>query len=92
MRPGKQAELDKTQTVDASIDQVEKIKASIRAEVEHALRPIERQFGFVTIRYRGLAKNAAQLKALFALGNLWRARKQRGVLDGQSRQRTMVAT
>ena len=92
MRLGKQAELDKTQTVDASIDQVEKIKASIRAEVEHPFRLIERQFGFVTIRYRGLAKNAAQLKALFALGNLWRARKQRGVLDGQSRQRTMVAT
>ena len=92
MRPGKQAELDKTQTVDASIDQVEKIKASIRAEVEHPFRLIERQFGLVTIRCRGLAKNAAQLKALFALGNLWRARKQRGVLDGQSRQRTMVAT
>ena len=92
MRPGKQAELDKTQTVDASIDQVEKIKASIRAEVEHPFRPIERQFGFVMIRCRGLAKNAAQLKKMFTLSNLWRARKQLAVLAKQVRPRTAVAT
>ena len=92
MRPGKQAELDKTQTVDASIDQVEKIKASIRAEAEHPFRPIERQFGVVMIRCRGLAKNAAQLKKMFTLSKLWRARKQLAVLAGQVRPRTAVAT
>jgi IS5 family transposase len=92
MRPGKRAALDKTQTVDALIDKVEKIKASIRAKVEHPFRVIKRQFGFVKVRYRGLAKNAAQLKTLFALSNLWMARKKLAVLDGQVRPRTVVAT
>ena len=41
MRPGKRAALDKTQTVDALIDKVEKIKASIRAKVEHPFRVIK---------------------------------------------------
>jgi IS5 family transposase len=31
---------------------------------------IKRQFGYLTTRYRGLAKNQAQLFPLFALGNL----------------------
>jgi len=35
---------------------------------------IKRQFGFVKVRYRGLAKNTAQLKTLFALSNLWMVR------------------
>ena len=91
MRPGKRAALDKTQTVDALIDKVEKIKASIRAKVEHPFRVIKRQFGFVKVRYRGLAKNAAQLKTLFALSNLWMVRKKLAVLDGQIRPRTAGA-
>ncbi|HXF07508.1 MAG TPA: IS5 family transposase, partial [Candidatus Acidoferrales bacterium] len=36
----------------------------------------ERQFGYTQVRYRGLAKNTAQLITLFALGNLWLCRKQ----------------
>ena len=92
MRPGKRAALDKTQTVDALIDKVEKIKASIRAKVEHPFRVIKRQFGFVKVRYRGLAKNAAQVKTLFALSNLWMVRKKLAVLDGQVRPGTAVAT
>ncbi len=35
---------------------------------------IKRQFGYTKVRYRGLAKNTAQLKTLFALANLWKAR------------------
>ena len=58
------------------IDKFEKNKAGIRAKVEHPFRVIKRQFGFVKVRYRGLAKNAAPLKTLFALSNLWMARKQ----------------
>ena len=92
MRPGKRAALDKTQTVGALIDKVEKIKASIRAKVEHPFRVIKRQLGFVTVRYRGLAKNAAQVKTLFALSNLWMVRKKLAVLDGQVRPGTAVAT
>jgi len=39
-------------------------KASIRAKVEHPFRVIKRQFGHVKVRYRGLAKNTAQLHTL----------------------------
>jgi len=75
MRPGKRKLLDKTDPVDALTDQVERIKASIRAKVEHPFRVIKRQFGHVKVRYRGLAKNTAQLQTLFALANLWMARR-----------------
>ena len=77
MRPGKRKELDKENNpIDALIDQVEKIKASIRAKVEHPFRVIKRQFGYTKVRYRGLKKNTLQLKTLFALSNLWMVRHQ----------------
>ena len=77
MRPGKRKELDKENNpVDALIDQVEKIKASIRAKVEHPFQVIKRQFGYTKVRYRGLEKNTLHLKTLFALSNLWMARHQ----------------
>ncbi len=74
MRPGKRAALDKSKPLGAMINEVERIKASIRAKVEHPFRVIKRQFGFVKVRYRGLKKNTAQLTTLFALSNLWMAR------------------
>ena len=74
MRPGKRRALDKTNEIDALTDKIEKLKASVRAKVEHPFRVIKRQFGFVLVRYRGLAKNTAQLHTLFALSNLWKAR------------------
>jgi IS5 family transposase len=76
MRPGLRKLLDKADPMDALTDQVERIKASIRAKVEHPFRVIKRQFGHVKVRYRGLAKNTAQLQTLFALANLWMARKR----------------
>ena len=77
MRPGKRRALDKdNKPIDALIEQVEKIKASIRAKVEHPFRVIKRQFGYTKVRYRGLMKNTLQLKTLFALSNLWMARHQ----------------
>ena len=57
-------------------ERMEKTKASLRARVEHPFRVIKRQFGYVKVRYRGLAKNTAQLTTLFALGNLWMVRKE----------------
>lgn len=51
-------------------------KASLRAKVEHPFRVIKRQFGYTKVRYRGLAKNAAQVLTLFALCYLWMARRQ----------------
>jgi IS5 family transposase len=37
------------------------------------------------VRYRGLFKNTAQLKTLFALSNLWMARLKLMALDDQVR-------
>lgn len=54
----------------------ERYKASVRAKVEHPFRVIKRQFGYVKVRYRGLAKNAAQVLTLFALSNLWMSRRR----------------
>jgi IS5 family transposase len=51
-------------------------KASIRAKVEQPFRVIKRQFGYVKVKYRGLAKNTANLVTLFALSNLWMVRKR----------------
>ena len=56
MRPGKRRALDKTRKVDTLIDQLERLKASMRAKVEHPFRVIKRQFGHVKVRYRGLKK------------------------------------
>ena len=75
MRPGLRKLLDKDDPMDALTEQVERIKASIRAKVEHPFRVIKRQFGHVKVRYRGLAKNTAQLHTLFALSNLWMVRR-----------------
>lgn len=75
MRPGKRKALDKeNNAIDALIDQVEKLKASIRAKVEHPFRVIKRQFGYTKVRYLGLKENTLQLKTLFALSNLWMVR------------------
>ena len=91
MRPGKRAALDKTKRLGQLIDQLERLKASIRAKVEHPFRVIKRQFGHVKVRYRGLKKNTAQLSTLFALSNLWMARKALLVLDGQLRPQRATA-
>jgi IS5 family transposase len=55
---------------------LETLKARIRARVEHPFRVVKRQFGYAKVRYRGLAKNTAQVVTLFALSNLWMARKR----------------
>lgn len=74
MRPGKRAALKEDDPVDVLIDELERVKASIRAKVEHPFRVVKRQFGHVKVRYRGLKKNTAQLFTLFALSNLWMVR------------------
>jgi IS5 family transposase len=76
MRPGKRRQLDPTKPLEALIDLYEKTKAGIRARVEHPFRILKRQFGYVKVRYRGLAKNTAQLHTLFALANLWLVRRK----------------
>src|SRR5471030_2008155 len=45
---------------------LEHAKASIRAKVEQPFRVIKRQFGYIKVRFKGLAKNTAQIVTLFA--------------------------
>ena len=75
MRPGLRRKLNPFIEPDFVAERVEKMKASIRSKVEHPFRVIKRQFGFTKVRYRGLAKNTAQIVTLFALSNLWMARR-----------------
>jgi IS5 family transposase len=67
------------------VEKIEKRKASIRARVEHPFRVIKRQFGLVKVRFRGLAKNTAHLITLFALSNLWMARRKLLAMTGSLR-------
>ena len=76
MRPGKRKALDKSTKLGVLTDEIERLKASIRAKVEHPFRVIKRQFGFTKVRYRGLKKNTAQITTLFALANLWAVRRE----------------
>jgi IS5 family transposase len=48
---------------------------SVRARVEHIFRVIKRQFGYTKVRYKGIAKNAAQVFSLIGLTNLYLARR-----------------
>ena len=76
MMPGKRKMLDKETPMGAVLEKLEQAKASIRAKVEHPFRVIKRQFGYAKVKYRGLAKNTANLVTLFALSNLWMVRKR----------------
>jgi len=61
--------------------QINRARSRIRARGEHAFHVVKRLWGFAKVRYRGLAKNTARAFAMFALANLYLAR--RGLLpDG----------
>jgi IS5 family transposase len=51
-----------------------RIKSKMRSRVEHVFGVMKVKFGFVKVRYRGLAKNANRLFATCALVNLFLAR------------------
>jgi IS5 family transposase len=74
MKPGKRKMLRKDKACDVLVNALEKLKAGIRAKVEHPFRVVKRQFAYTKVRYRGLKKNTAQLVTLFALSNLWMVR------------------
>ena len=48
----------------------------VRAKVEHVFRVLKCQFGYRRVRYRGIAKNGAQVFALLALANLYLVRSR----------------
>jgi IS5 family transposase len=62
------------------LDEVERAKnrtkSTVRSKVEHVFAVLKLQFGFVKVRYRGLAKNANRLFAACALVNLFMVRKR----------------
>jgi IS5 family transposase len=49
---------------------VESALSQVRAWVEHPFHVVKNLFRHKKLRYRGLAKNTAQLHTLFALANL----------------------
>jgi len=50
-------------------------KSKTRSRVEHVFAPLKQRFGFVKVRYRGLAKNLHRLYTSFALINLITAQR-----------------
>jgi len=60
------------------VDEVERgknrTKSAVRAKVEHPFRVIKQVFGFVKVRYRGLAKNRHRLWVSCGLANLFMVR------------------
>ena len=71
MRPGKRANLP----AQDPLAQLERLKAGVRAKVEHSFFYIKRVFGYSRVRYRGLAKNSVRLHVLAGFSNLMMARK-----------------
>ena len=74
MRPGKRKVLPKT-TEGELLEMIEHTKASIRAKVEHPFHVVKNLFRHRKARYKGLAKNTAQLFSLFGFANLLLARR-----------------
>ncbi len=62
------------------VDEVERAKnrtkSKVRSKAEHVFGVLKLKFGFVKVRYRGLAKNANRLFATCALVNLFMVRKK----------------
>lgn len=74
MRPGKRKALPASSLGDL-LERIEYAKARIRAKVEHPFRVLKNLLRHRKTRYRGLAKNTAQLFSLFGLANLVLARR-----------------
>jgi IS5 family transposase len=55
---------------------LERVKAQIRARVEHPFHVVKNLFRYKKVRYKGLAKNEAQLYSLFGLANLVLAKRR----------------
>jgi IS5 family transposase len=75
MMPGKRKQLDTGTALGATLEELEKLKASVRAKVEHPFQVIKCQWHYRKARYKGLFKNTMQIVMLFVLSNLWMARR-----------------
>lgn len=65
------------------VQQIERAKAQIRARVEHPFHVFKNLFKHKKARYKGLARNTAQLFSLFGLANLVLAKSRVMALDTQ---------
>ena len=62
--------------IDAVEREKNREKSKVRSKVEHVFAVLKLQFGFVKVRYRGLAKNGNRLFTTCALVNLFLVRKK----------------
>ena len=69
-------------TYKTLVQALEKTKAQMRAHIEHPFHVVKNIFKHKKARYKGLAKNAAQLMALFGLANLVRAKGRLMAMQG----------
>ena len=74
LRPSKRKALKDTPQ-GKLVEWIEHTKASIRAKVEHPFHVVKNLFRHRKTRYRGLAKNTAQLYSLFGFANLVLAKR-----------------
>lgn len=74
MRPSQRKALPKT-TAGELMEKFEHAKSSIRAKVEHPFHVVKNLFMHRKTRYKGMAKNNAQMFSLFGLANLLLARR-----------------
>lgn len=82
MRPSVRKALKKNPLGRAK-EKLEQAKASVRAKVEHCFHVVKCLFKHRKTRYRGLAKNNAQLFTLFGFANLVLARRFLGRMHTQ---------
>jgi IS5 family transposase len=76
MQPGKRRQLDPARKWARLLEQAEQLKASVRAKVEHPFHVIKNLFRHKKVRYKGIAKNEAQLFSPFGLANIVIAKRQ----------------
>lgn len=74
MKPSKRKALSQD-PLDRLREKLEHTKASVRTKVEHPFHVVKNLFRHRKVRYRGLAKNTAQLFILFGLANLVLAKR-----------------
>ena len=82
LRPGKRKTLPDT-PLGRVIEQIEQLKTSVRAKVEHPFHIVKNVFGLKKVRYRSLGKSTAQLFTLFGMANLLIAKRQLFALHAQ---------
>ncbi len=83
MKRGKLKALPEDSPLGQLLRKLETVKARIRSKVEHPFHIVKNLFHFRKVRYKGLAKNTAQLHTLFGLANLVIAKRRLLALQAQ---------